>query len=296
MSGLQPVVSAVVATLVAVLLPLPSTARAGERPIQDNSFLIEEAYNQEAGVIQHISALTRSMRTGEWVYSFTEEWPVLSQTHQASVTLNFLGLQPGTAGIGDVALNYRWQAVGNGDSSVALAPRLSVILPTGNAALGLGSGSPGIQVNLPMSVALSEQFVAHTNLGGTYLPSARAVAGGQGALSSFSIGQSLIWLAAQNLNFLAETVYWASEFVGPRGAERASALTIAPGVRAALDLPGGLQIVPGISVPIGIGPSRGETAIFFYLSLEHPFRPAGETDEEKTVRMAANTRSADSAM
>mgnify|MGYP003416988619 CR=1 FL=1 len=57
-----------------------------------------------------------------------------------------------------------------------------------------------------------------------------------------------------------------------------------------------LQIVPGISVPIGIGPSRGETAIFFYLSLEHPFRLAGETDEEKTVRMATNATSADSAM
>jgi len=34
----------------------------------------------------------------------------------------------------------------------------------------------------------------------------------------------------------------------------------------------GLQIVPGIGVPIGIGPSSGEKGIFLYLSFEHPFR------------------------
>jgi hypothetical protein len=33
-------------------LPVPAS------PIQDNSFLIEEAYNQEDGVIQHISFVT----------------------------------------------------------------------------------------------------------------------------------------------------------------------------------------------------------------------------------------------
>lgn len=284
------------AILAAALATLPARVNAADRPIQDNSFLIEEAYNQEAGVIQHISSLTRSMRTGEWVYSFTEEWPVLGQTHQASITLNFLGLQPGTAGLGDVSLNYRWQAIGDGDSPVALAPRLSLVLPTGDAARGLGSGSPGVQVNLPMSLALSDQFVAHTNIGGTYLPSARAASGAQGALSSFSIGQSLIWLTTRNLNFLVETVYWVSELAAPTGVERASALTIAPGIRAALNLPGGLQIVPGVSVPIGVGPSRGERAIFFYLSFEHPFRLAGETDEERSVHIASGASRVDSSI
>jgi hypothetical protein len=32
----------------------------------------------------------------------------------------------------------------------------------------------------------------------------------------------------------------------------------------------GLQIVPGIGVPIGVGPSRGEYGALLYLSLEHP--------------------------
>ena len=49
-------------------------------PIQDNSFLLEEAYNQEAGVVQHISAFQR-MRGGEWIATFTQEWPAPGQTH-----------------------------------------------------------------------------------------------------------------------------------------------------------------------------------------------------------------------
>ena len=31
------------------------------------------------------------------------------------------------------------------------------------------------------------------------------------------------------------------------------------------------EIVPGLAVPIGIGPSRGDRQVFFYLSFEHPF-------------------------
>jgi hypothetical protein len=29
--------------------------------------------------------------------------------------------------------------------------------------------------------------------------------------------------------------------------------------------------VPGIALPIGVGASRGEKAVFLYLSFEHPF-------------------------
>jgi len=35
--------------------------------IADNSFLIEEAYNQEAGVVQHISNLVRDEAGDGWV-------------------------------------------------------------------------------------------------------------------------------------------------------------------------------------------------------------------------------------
>ncbi len=58
-----------------------------EGPIQDNSFLVEEAYNQEAGVVQHISTFTRFQESKDWIYTFTQEWPVGGLKHQFSFTL-----------------------------------------------------------------------------------------------------------------------------------------------------------------------------------------------------------------
>jgi hypothetical protein len=56
-------------------------------------------------------------------------------------------------------------------------------------------------MNLPLSVVLSDRFVSHVNLGGRYVPSADTELG-SGELASFSIGQSLIWLAHRKLNFM----------------------------------------------------------------------------------------------
>jgi len=42
-------------------------------------------------------------------------------------------------------------------------------------------------------------------------------------------------------------------------------------VRGAFNFASGLQIAPGIGAPIGLGPSRGEHALFVYLSVEHDF-------------------------
>jgi hypothetical protein len=264
----------------------PAAAFAGDLPIQDNSFLIEEAYNQEPGVIQHISAFNRSVQTGAWGYSFTEEWPILGQTHQGSVTLNFADLQvPNGRGMGDVLLNYRWQAVGNGETPVAFAPRLTAVLPTGDAERGLGGGAAGVEVNLPLSVALSDRFVSHVNLGGRYVPGADTQVG-SADLASFSVGQSFIWLAHRKLNFMVETVYSSTEIDARDAHSRSESLTVNPGLRAAIDI-GGMQVVPGVAFPLGIGPSRGDNGVFFYLSFEHPFRLAGPTVEESAMASGA---------
>lgn len=55
--------------------------------IADNSFLIEEAYNQEPGVVQHISAWQRSLRSAAWGFTFTQEWPLGTQTLQLRYTI-----------------------------------------------------------------------------------------------------------------------------------------------------------------------------------------------------------------
>ena len=179
---------------------------------------------------------------------------------------------------GDLALNYRLQALGSGETAIALSPRLTLLLPTGDASRGLGNGGAGLQVNLPLSVVLSERFVSHVNIGGTYLPSALAQSGGHGALTTFSIGQSLVWLAHRRLNCLVEALYTTTEIAARAGVERSETLIVNPGLRSAIDFASGLQIVPGLSVPLGLGPSRGENGVFFYLSFEHPFGPAGPTE------------------
>ncbi len=52
--------------------------------VQDNSFLIEEAYNQEPGVVQHILSITHQVTRmagpdeHEWQFVFTQEWPAFA--------------------------------------------------------------------------------------------------------------------------------------------------------------------------------------------------------------------------
>lgn len=246
---------------------VPETA-----PIQDNSFLIEEAYNQEAGVVQHINTFLRDRETGEWAYSFTQEWPLGGVAHQLSFTLPAQGAE-GRRGIGDLALNYRYQLAGDGGAPVAVSPRFSLLLPTGSVAEGRSAGAVGFQVNLPVSVVLSRQWVTHWNAGATYTPSAENAAGQKADTSNFNLGQSFIWQPTATVNLMLETVWESRQEVAARGVtESEESLFVSPGIRWALNLANGLQIVPGIALPIGVGPSAGEKSLFLYVSFEHAFK------------------------
>ena len=76
-----------------------------ERAIEDNSFFIEEAYNQEDRVVQHIanwSYFSTPRKAFELI--FTQEWPVFGQEHQFSYTLPYQGMN-GKGAFGDMLLN-----------------------------------------------------------------------------------------------------------------------------------------------------------------------------------------------
>lgn len=228
--------------MISLLLALQ--AAAPPPPIADNSFLIEEAYNQEPRVVQHISTLMRF--ADQWAYSFTQEWPVRSQRHQLSYTV------PVTTGLGDVAINYRYQLAS--DARIAFAPRFSLLLPTGEEAKGLGTGGLGYQFNLPLSVTHGPAVVTHWNLGATLAPEIDQTA--------YNAGASAIWRAHPLVNLMVELVW-----TGTNDGE--DQLLLNPGVRWAHNL-GGLQIVPGIAVPIELNPGS-TSGIFLYLSFEHRF-------------------------
>jgi hypothetical protein len=266
---LLPLLLSAAAALAAVLLAA-AVGRA-DGPIEDNSFLIEEAYNQERGVVQHVGTFERPDEGSDWAASFTQEWPAPAQRHQLSFTIPVARIA-GESGAGDVALHYRYQLLGSDGGDVALAPRLSLVLPTGDEGEGLGAGAPGLEVNLPVSARLAERWVGHWNLGGSWTPDAAGPGGAEADASSVHVGQGLVFLAAPRFNVLLEAVWGRGEV--PAGAgqtESEESFVIAPGVRFAIDRPSGLQIVPGIALPIGVGPSRGELSVFLYLSFEHPF-------------------------
>jgi len=271
--------------------PLPSVPRTGSQALQspsenpkpefstaieDNSFFIEEAYNQERRVVQHISGVYHYSRPqSDTFYSFTQEWPFLGPRHQLSYTIPYSWQDAGAVhGINDILVNYRYQLFEE-DRWAAVAPRLSLILPTGRVADGAGNGVIGIQVALPASKRLSNDWVIHANLGWTFLPRAKGTTPGgravRGHLSSYYGGGSLIFLADPHYNFLVEgLVVSSAEFDASGRVVHSQQALLSPGFRWAVNL-GHLQVVPGVALPITFSRDATRLGVFFYLSFEHPY-------------------------
>ena len=251
-------------------------------PIQDNSFLIEEAYNQEDGVIQHISSFQK-LTTGDWAFTQTDEWPLRSLKHQLSVTVaaTHAGDFPASgAGWGDTFLNYRYQLLGSGETRLAVAPRLSLLLPTGNQVQGHGIGGAGIQSNLPLSFVINRHIVTHWNAGVMWVPRAENERQQKATAVSSNFGQSVVWLVKPRFNALLETLWTSNaEVVAAGRTMQRHDLYVSPGIRWAYNFKSGLQIVPGVGVPIGVGPSSGDKGLLLYLSFEHPFKLAHSRHE-----------------
>ena len=270
------------------ILSAPLNLRSAEqRPIdviEDNSFLIEEAYNQEAGVVQHIFNTTynNDSRRPGWTFSFTQEWPIFSQDHQFSYTIPSSHFKDGADriyGIGDILLNYRYQALEEGDLLPAFAPRFSLILPTGNRDRGTGDGVVGYQWNLPFSKKLASRFAMHANFGLTYLPGVRARLGGSTAplsskhsLVSYNVGASGIFALFPRFHLMLEWVGTFEESIDDRGRPARSFLpVISPGFRTAIVNEDKLQVVLGAAMPVGLNRKANNQGAFLYLSIEHDF-------------------------
>ena len=251
--------------------------------ISDNSFFIEEAYNQEAGVVQHIQTFLwtweGSGSADGFAYGLTQEWPLAGQAHQISYTVPYERAWGGGStarGLGDVQIHYRWQALAETRSRVAFAPRLSVLLPTGDAADGIGAGTAGVQVNLPVSKRLSGAHV-HLNAGATLVPNAR-VSLGPGLesprhdLLAANLGFSVIGLVSERLHLLLETVTSVEDEIDASGERtQGTRVLVSPGARFAIDRKDGAQWVIGVAAPIGVNEAQDDIGLLLYLSFEHSF-------------------------
>lgn len=262
--------------------------------IADNSFLVEEAYNQEAGVVQHIftgsygTDLNSRPHPHGWAFSFTQEWPVFSQSHQFSYTIPFSFIREGKThqdGIGDVLLNYRLQALEEHNGFPAFAPRFSLVLPTGDRNDGTGNGVVGYQWNLPISKKIGPRLATHVNFGLTFLPDVRVPleADEKGSLIkrqlshskslvSYNLGASVIFAYSSRVHLMLEWLGNADTTLNEQGKkEHDFSAVISPGIRAAVINTDQLQVVFGAAVPFGLTTPADDYGAFLYLSIEHNF-------------------------
>jgi len=263
---------AVGAMLFAVLSCAPVFAAEDDpRPakaLQDNSFLIEEAYNQDPGMVQHILTLRRQGR--DWFLNFTQEWPLASQTHQFSYSIPYAWLRTEggrVSGIGDMMFNYRLQLMTENAWRPAFSPRVSLIVPSGDASRDLGVGSAGYQVALPFSKIVTDRMTLHANFGVTSYWDVFGL-----NPTSWYAGGSVVYAVTREFNLMLETLHEWNESADAAGfIEREKVFTLSPGFRYAFNLPEG-QLVAGIGAPIrfteGAKPDYG---VFLYLSFEHSF-------------------------
>jgi hypothetical protein len=210
------------------------TAKAPEWKIQDNSFLVEEAYNQDPRVVQHITTMTRDADR-HWTGTFTQEWPMGGIKNQISYTLPLDGT--------DALVNYRYQLLGDSETRVACAPRVSLIVGSRH------DRHYGVQTMLPVSYVISERFATHWDAGTN---------SEQGHTTKLAAA-SVIFAALPKVHLMLENV-WNSD-------DRA--VVVSPGIRWAYDFPSKLQIVPGVAVPVDTRSHR--KGVLVYLSFEHPY-------------------------
>jgi hypothetical protein len=155
---------------------------------------------------------------------------------------------------------------------VAVAPRLSVLFPTGDWKSELGTGAVGVQTLIPVSVRLSDRFIANGNVGVTSIPRAHSAEDERADLTIPLVGGSLIWLASPTFNPLCELLWQRVQSVtGPDRRDSASLFTLNPGARYAWNFRSGLQIVAAASTPLLFRDGEVQPSLLLYLSLEHPF-------------------------
>lgn len=250
-----------------LLLTAPAAAQqdAGEPPaIEVNGFFVEEAYNQEAGQLQQIG---RSLvaRGGAWAGEYTQEWPIRSERHQLELSAAVAHHQALAA----LGAGYRFLVIGDEGAPLALSPGVEVAWAREAAEDGEMENEWEVEALLPASIQLAHGLTASTNLGASFQ------LGEEDAEPGWSVGQGLVWRATPRLNLLVEAVWSRGESpLGEVESDEAS-LVVSPGLQYALVLRDGLQVVPGLAFPVGVGPSEGQRAVMFYLSLEHPFGRGG---------------------
>jgi len=253
----------------------------GQPEIEDNSFFIEEAFNQRMGVLQHIfNVYLDDLHPGVVSYAFTQEIPLTDQGHQLSYSISYQTIAAAdsttarVAGLGDLYITYR-PMISDGSQWAMCIPRLTLILPTGKSSDGLGGGAFGLQLAIAVTKRISRGLVTHYNIGSTtfFQRDRYASVNGEHKLvyernvSDQNAGVGVVWIARPKLNFLVEGLASRNSLIRDDGVVvHEWQYMINPGVRFSITTKR-MQLVPGVSFPVNPVIRSGQ-GVFFYFSIE----------------------------
>ena len=268
-----------------VVLFFNASARAADpAPIEgfsDHGFLVEEAYNQDEGEVQHIfnAAYISDSRRRGWSFNLEQEWWLFTEDHQIGFSFPVVRLDEEgekQRGIGDILVEYRYQLTKEGPTRPAVAPKFSLILPTGDRHEGTGNGVVGYEWSIAGSKKVASRLAVHANVGLTYLPNVRAPLDNSQRLSlrrslvSYDLGTSVVFAVSSDFHMMLEWIgEFANEIDGRGKKERLFKSSLSPGIRAAVIDKEGVQTVVGVGVPIGLTSPADDVGVFLYFSVEH---------------------------
>jgi hypothetical protein len=241
--------------------PAPAMAHQSRFGIPDNSFLIEEAFNQEKGIVQNTVMFQRS-KAGNWDASFTQEWPIGNERHQFAFTIPFGAAAEERTALGNTEISYRLKVTGDGPRFPAITPEVALIVPTNAERRDSGWRGAGWSVSVPLSKELNYLFL-HVNAGNEWLRNDDGT--GDWQTTPYLAGSAVVAVRPMFNVMLEAYSEWAP---GEDGRERST--TISPGIRFGWDTATDTQLVLGVGMPITRGAVH-DRGILLYFSYELPF-------------------------
>ena len=227
---------------VALVLFLALPMVAGEPlPIEDVHFFSESAWNRSDGVMQYNAFLHGT----DGAHELAQEWGLGSARDQLSVTVPVYSSE--ATGLGDATVTYRRQLIGAEGSRIAVASRVSLVLPTRHAAFG--ERSSGLQLNIPVSAMVTPRLVVHASGGATWFRERNE--------RELNFAQGIAFAATDRLS-LALDASWNRCLDGD------DVVVVRPGIQYAFDGPAGLRLAPGIALPMG----TDDRQVLLYLAVE----------------------------
>jgi hypothetical protein len=242
---------------------VPSQPTAASAGILDNSFLVEETFNQDPGVVQTTFSWVRSGDSG-WRSTVAQDWPLLVHRHQFSWALPWSG-----GGIplrtGQVVVSYRYQFADLGEHRPAVAARISAVLPRDRP----GEDHLGLQAAVPMTIAW-RRFHVHANAGVTWTQQRHNEGPGAVRLASPYMAASTVWPTESMFQLMLEDIVeFEASLDDSGGRRRRTSMTLSPGLRGGWNI-GRNQLVVGTALPVDVSAEDRSVSLLGYVSFEGP--------------------------